>query len=190
MRKPKVVSTAVVAIGLILCSLNSLAQTNWNYSYPLDWKSNFSFDKKSGKLISGRLMLELKFCSAQEKYVCFQSSMMNFAVPKGLQTNERASWSYRGHSYDGLPLSVPFQILGQEIRVYQIDSSTQVPKMRFFYSKERGLIGFKVLGDEEKVLFLSVSACGFGAPRSCLKESKQSKGPSPTNPNKPNTDNN
>lgn len=171
MRKHEVVMSFVLfAIGLLFCSSNAFAQTVWNYSYPLDWKSNFSFDKSSGKLISGRMNLDLKFCSAQEKFICFQSDMMNFSVPIDVHTNEKLSWSYRGHAYDGSPLSVPFQILGQKVKVYQIDSTTQDPKMRFFYSKNRGLVGFKVLGDEENVFFLSVDACGFGASRSCRSD--------------------
>jgi hypothetical protein len=39
--------------------------------------------------------------------------------------------------------------------------------MSFFYSKEHGLVGAKILSNNEKALLLLEQGCGFGAAADC-----------------------
>lgn len=163
----KFLKAVVVVFAMILAPLVAAAEGRWAYRYPIERDSGFSISKRAEKLKIGSLMLDVKFCSKADRYICFESEGMSFSVPRDLSTKDTASWSHGNHRYDAALMRAPLKILGTNVKIYQIDSPTQDPRMRFFYSKERGLVGAKVLNSDEKVLLLLEQACGFGASHAC-----------------------
>jgi hypothetical protein len=162
--------TVVAALIAIFISLSAIASETWAYRYPVERNSGFSISKDLKKIEIGNLILNAEFCKKSDPYICVETESLNFAVPRNLSVTDKSAWSHGSHKYEAVLIRVPLRVLGRDIKIYQIDSPTQNPKMRFYYSKERGLIGAKVLDHDEKALLLLEEACGFGAPGACASK--------------------
>jgi hypothetical protein len=164
MRKSLVLLLLIVAAHLM--PLPASAGTSWTYGIPGNGQSGFTISKTKKTMEIGSLKLDVKFCDEMSAYLCFESEGLSFAVPRALGNKEQ-SWASGGQRYTAVPVRVPLRIFGKTVSVYQIDSITQNPQMRFFYSKEKGLVVAKVLDEKNKSLLFLEEACGFGAPRRC-----------------------
>jgi len=116
------------------------------------------------KRISVRdLAAPLDICSQTEKYLCFSSEFLSFAVPRNLSEKSTA-WNYGGTDYNVLEYRDEL-ILGQELSLYFIGTSIEGRDLVFYFSKERGL--FALGGADRVATIFSVGYCGFGAEINC-----------------------
>ncbi len=114
----------------------------------------------------GDLGFDAIFCKDDEAIFCFEAVGVKFAVPKIFEPSKTSqTWSFHGHSFIATPMRYQPAILGQWLDVFYIDSVGQ--KLRFFYSKDRGLVGIKQLGDESQTILLLEQFCGFAAAKNC-----------------------
>jgi hypothetical protein len=158
---------AVLTIFFLLAPFFASASNDaWDYRLPIERSSGFSLSQQTKKMEIGGLSLAAKFCSERDRYICFATEGLSFSVPRDLSP-DASSWLYGKHRYEAVLMPVPFKIFGKTIKVYQIDSKTQDPQMSFFYSKEHGLVGAKILSNNEKALLLLEQGCGFGAAADC-----------------------
>jgi hypothetical protein len=63
---------------------------------------------------------------------------MNFSVPKNINVSAKSSWSHGGHKFEGTPLVHSLKLLGQDIEAYQVDVTTQNPKIFLLFKIPRG----------------------------------------------------
>ncbi|WP_394781927.1 hypothetical protein [Undibacterium sp.] len=141
-------------------------QQQWSYVSFDNPKVGFLLRRQPDQASVGDLGFDAIYCKDDEAFFCFEAAGVKFAVPKDFEAPKTSqTWSFHGHSFVATPMRFQPTILGQWLDVFYIDSVGQ--KMRFFYSKERGLIGIKKLGEKSPPILLVEEFCGFAAAKNC-----------------------
>lgn len=110
---------------------------------------------------------EVKFCGHEESFKCFDAEGFRFAVPRNFKGKQK-KWSHGGADYVFEGVS-KISILGQVVSVFNIDSTIDSVEIRYFYTQNRGLIGFSRRGSGCSVVLILSQKCGFGSPVVCYR---------------------
>lgn len=141
-------------------------QQRWSYVSFDNPKVSLVLQRQPDQASIRDLGFDATYCKDDEGIFCFEAAGIKFAVPKDFEASKTSqTWSFHGHSFIATPMRFQPTVLGQRLDVLYIDSVGQ--KLRFFYSKERGLIGIKGLGDESRPTLLLEDFCGFAAAKKC-----------------------
>jgi hypothetical protein len=115
-----------------------------------------------------------KICAKTEPFICFNSDVFRFAVPRELGNQQ--TWDYDGIKYQLVSHEV-MMLLGRPVQVFVIDQDWKTgPRLRFFFSPAFGLFAFTALPENQsspayrRPLFLAENGCAFGAAPSCVEQ--------------------
>jgi len=161
--------TLAALLLLVLLSSSSLAAT-WVYSDFGNLATSISIETEAKSGAVGDLSMPLSVCPLNSEYHCFKLGSLSFSVPKRSDSGSR-SWSYEGQTYVVVRSQSSAHILGRQVDVLTIDSMSQSPQMRFYYSYDAGLLALRGIGGDSGVLVLQ-EQCGFGASKKCVDANK------------------
>ena len=119
-------------------------------------------DLPKNELSDNHLSWKLKTCDPT--YYCFDSSILEFAVPKNFSGS--GSWNLGKAQYVSVgKRNVVF--LGKSVEAYLFHQKMGDQKNWFLYSKGKGLIGMGSLSGEKRFFYLIQGMCGFGSEDKC-----------------------
>ncbi|MES2070063.1 MAG: hypothetical protein V4488_06925 [Pseudomonadota bacterium] len=163
-----VVFFALVILGTMPADgpLRKELQQQWSYVSFDNPQVSFLLRRQPDQASVGDLGFDATYCKDDEAIFCFEVAGVKFAVPKDFEASKTIrTWSFHGHSFIATPMRFQPAILGQRLDVVYIDSVGQ--KLRFFYSRKRGLIGMKRLEEDSQPTLLLEEFCGFAAAKNC-----------------------
>lgn len=160
----------VIFISFMLIQTFTFASASEKYVYlnPFDNSKFFSISDASKTILLNDMEYDFNYCNQTSEYVCIESDVFNFAVPRKLK-NSQNFWKINGVDYRLKSINAIY-LLGLKINIFNIVSNQGDYKYNFLYSEKYGLIGFKVTRDMKNGMFLSIKPEGYGAKKKLNKK--------------------
>lgn len=143
----------------IFFSTSASGQT-YDYVNLFNKRHTISIQISPAFFATGDLAIDAEFCGRGDFFICVTSEAFNFAVPIEKKFDV-SKWDYRGYVYE-LKKQETLEVFGQTLKVWVIESTQGAKKLRYLYSKNRGLMAISMeMGGESKT-FVSQKFAGFG----------------------------
>lgn len=149
----------------------AINETEEIYAYNgLYQNSGFTLDEKNSEIAVGDTTASAKYCDKNSKYICVNSEVFNFSVPRNLGS-VGTEWEQAGHKYFIVIPLHKTKYFGKEINVmlfstvHEGNSERQATTDYFLYSPSLGLLAIesKTPGVNRLQILVLASATGFGA---------------------------
>jgi len=167
-KKLKTMTKLILCFALLTCMSCSKPPVEHYYGYrhlsPGNAGAVVTIDADRLTISVTDLGASLEICPPAHEFICFNSDLLSFAVPRDLSENS-APWSYSGTEYRVLSHRDE-RILGQFVSLFIIGANLEGSDLVFYFSKHRGLIALGPAGETGTPLF-GIDYCGFGAEISC-----------------------
>ena len=85
-----------------------------------------------------------KICHSKDDFICIESEILTFAVPKANKLSNLEQWTYKNILFKNRG-KIEFKILASSIEVWKIETVScgfGEPKCKFLYTPELGLVSF------------------------------------------------
>ncbi len=151
----------VFLIGLagLAFSVSALGQT-YDYVNLFNKRHTISIQISPAFFASGDRAIDAEICGRNDSFICVTSDAFNFAVPIARKADV-SKWEYKGYAYE-LKKQETLEAFGQALNVWIIESNQGAKKLRYLYSKKRGVMAISIEIDGESQTFVSQKFAGFG----------------------------